>query len=152
MDLLTQLDGDIDLLLKIMSSSVAFISRKASHTPLPSSTIPLSVLGKTEAITPAEMDEAIAELVSDLIEKADSIRSIIRHLPTAQDLATDTQLQTQLDQIQSEMAHANHEYQEAVHMAKELKQEVEGLLEVVADTHSASRAWLVHELEHTHTV
>ncbi|ETS62802.1 hypothetical protein PaG_02552 [Moesziomyces aphidis] len=147
MDLLTQLDGDIDLLLKIMSSSVAFISRKAQHTPLPSSSIPLSVLGKTEAISPTEMDEAIAELVSDLIEKADSIRSIIHHLPTAQDLATDTQLQTQLDQIQYDMQRANHEYEQAVHMANELRKEVKALLQVVADTHSASRAWLVHELQ-----
>ncbi len=45
-----------------MSSSIAYISRKAKHTPLPSSSIPLTILGKTESIEPTDMDEAIPSL------------------------------------------------------------------------------------------
>ena len=89
MDLLTQLDSSLDLLLSIMSSSIAYISRKAKHSPLPASTIPLTILGKTEAIEADEMDAAIAELVEDLVAKADQIRAIIEHLPTEQSLGGD---------------------------------------------------------------
>ncbi len=103
MDLLTQLDNDIDLLLKIMSSSVAFISRKAKHQPLPSSSIPLTILGKTESIEPSDMDEAISELVSDLVEKASSIREIIEHLPTPESLGGDRELEQELAGLEGQV-------------------------------------------------
>lgn len=147
MDLLTQLDTSLDLLLKIMSSSIAFISRKASHTPLPSSTIPLTVLGKTEAITPSEMDEAISELVSDLVAKAQSIREIIEHLPTKESLGGDEELAEELRRVEGEMKEVNQEYRRAVEEVKGLKEEVEGLCRMVAEEQARGRGWLVRELE-----
>lgn len=147
MDLLTQLDSDIDLLLKIMSSSISFISRKAKHTPLPSTTIPLTILGKTEAIEPAEMDDAIAELVSDLVEKAQSIREIILHLPTKESLGGDEELEKHLAAMQEEMKEVNEEYRAAVLEVGVLREEVRGLLEVVCEGGREGRAWLVRELE-----
>lgn len=147
MDLLTQLDSDIDLLLKIMSSSVAFISRKAKHTPLPTSTIPLTILGETEAIEPAEMDDAIAELVADLVEKADSIRTIIHHLPTKESLGGDQELENDLASLQAQMSKTNAEYRSALLDAKELHDEVGTLVRLVSDRHKEARAWLMSELE-----
>lgn len=147
MDLLTQLDSDLDLLLRIMSSSIAYISRKAKHTPLPSSTVPLTILGKTESIEPAEMDEAINELVTDLVEKAASIREIILHLPTRESLGTDDELQNALTGLQREMDTANQEYISAVSAAKVLQKEVSELVQLVAEQQRQGRSWLVKELE-----
>lgn len=147
MDLLTQLDSDIDLLLQIMSSSVAFISRKAKHSPLPSSSIPLTILGKTEAISPAEMEDAIGELVSDLVEKASSIREIILHLPTEGSLGGEVELQSDLRRVEEEMEGVNREYRAAVEEVKALKGEVRELVLLVEQAGREGRAWLVEELE-----
>lgn len=147
MDLLTQLDSDIDLLLKIMSSSVAFISRKAKHAILPTSTVPLTILGKTEAIEPEEMDQAIAELVEDLIEKADSIRAIIRHLPTEESLGGDAELEAELERMEAEMKVVNDEYRSAVQEAERLRVEVGELVRLISERQIEGRAWLVNELD-----
>ncbi|CBQ71789.1 conserved hypothetical protein [Sporisorium reilianum SRZ2] len=150
MDLLTQLDSDIDLLLKIMSSSVAFISRKAKHAVLLASTIPLTILGKTEAIEPDDMDHAIAELVDDLVAKADSIRAIIRHLPTEECLGGDVELEAELARLETEMQGANEGYREAVREAERLRAEVGELVRLISERQVEGRAWLVSELEGNH--
>lgn len=147
MDLLTQLDSDIDLLLKIMSSSVAFISRKAKHAPLPSSTIPLTILGKTEAIEPDAMDEAIGELVTDLVEKAAGIREIIEHLPTKESLSGDAELEQELGRLEGEMRGVNEEYRAAVEECKVLQGEVGELVRLISERQAEGRAWLVNELD-----
>lgn len=147
MDLLTQLDSDIDLLLKIMSSSVAFISRKAKHSILPASTVPLTILGKTEAIEPDEMDHAIAELVEDLVEKADSIRAIIKHLPTEESLGGDAELEAELKRMETEMKVFNDDYRSAVQEAERLRVEVGELVRLLSERQTEGRAWLVNELE-----
>ncbi|SPC66836.1 uncharacterized protein UHOD_02338 [Ustilago sp. UG-2017b] len=147
MDLLTQLDTSLDLLLRIMSSSIAYISRKALHTPLPSSTVPLTVLGKTEAIDPVEMDDAIAELVSDLVDKAQSIREIIQHLPTKQSLGGDQELETHLKRLQEEMRDANQEYSQVRLEVDHLRAEVEALCRVLAEERRVGRGAFVKELE-----
>ncbi|SNX83324.1 uncharacterized protein MEPE_02031 [Melanopsichium pennsylvanicum] len=147
MDLLTQLDTSLDLLLKIMSSSIAYISRKAKHTQLPGSTIPLTILGKTEAIQPDEMQEAISELVSDLVEKAQSIREIILHLPTPESLGGDQELNKDLQIMQVEMKSLNNEYRAAVQEIKILNDEVRQLVRLIAEQQREGRVWLVNELE-----
>lgn len=147
MDLLTQLDNDLDLLLRIMSSSIAYISRKAKHTPLPSSSIPLTILGKTESIEPTDMDEAISELVSDLVEKASSIREIIEHLPTAESLGGDKELAEELGRLEGELGEVNGEYRSVVEECRVLRGEVGELVRRVAEGQREGRAWLVNELE-----
>ncbi|SPO24756.1 uncharacterized protein UTRI_01728_B [Ustilago trichophora] len=147
MDVLTQLDSALDLLLSIMSSSIAYTSRKAIHATLPSSTIPLTILGKTEAISPTEMDEAISELVSDLVEKAESIRSIILHLPTTEALGNEDELGQELDRLQREMSEVNKEYRRVVEEVKGLRGEVEQLARALGDKLRDGRGWLVRELE-----
>lgn len=147
MDLLTQLDSEIDLLLKIMSSSISFISRKAIHSTLPSSSIPLTILGKTEAISEAEMDEAIAELVQDLVEKAASIKEIIQHLPTEGSLGGDKELEQDLTRMESEMKVVNTEYKEAREEVEILREEVRELVKVLSEKSQEGRRWLVSELE-----
>lgn len=139
MDLLTQLDKDIDLLLKIMSSSIAYISRKAKHQQLPQSAVPLTILGKTEAVEPEVMDESIQELVEDLVTKAREIQEIILHIPD-DNLGDDAALvslflallysdwnasaemnpkQKELEHLEAEMKEANVEYRKAVKEAGE---------------------------------
>ncbi|SPO23050.1 uncharacterized protein UTRI_01728 [Ustilago trichophora] len=147
MDVLTQLDSALDLLLSIMSSSIAYTSRKAIHMTLPSSTIPLTILGKTEAISVDEMDEAISELVTDLVEKAESIRSIILHLPTEEALGGEQELKSELDGLQREMQEVNMEYKRVVKEVDELKKEVEDSSRFLGDRLRDGRGWLVRELE-----
>ncbi|KIS70403.1 uncharacterized protein UMAG_11681 [Mycosarcoma maydis] len=147
MDLLTQLDNDIDLLLKIMSSSIAYISRKAKHAPLPDSTIPLTVLGKTEAVSAVELDASISELVADLVDKADSIREIIEHLPTEASLGGDTELQHQLMAMQSELQTVNKSYMQLSTQVDSLSAEVRELLGLLTQSHSDARRWLVDQLD-----
>ncbi|CDR88648.1 uncharacterized protein SPSC_05252 [Sporisorium scitamineum] len=147
MDLLTQLDNDIDMLLKVMSSSVAYVSRKAKHSVLPDSSVPLTILGKTEAIEPEEMDQAIAELVEDLVEKADSIRAIIRHLPTEESLGGDAELEAELKRMEGEMKVVNDEYRSAVQEAERFRVEVGELVRLISERQIEGRAWLVNELE-----
>lgn len=146
MDLLTQLDSEIDLLLSIMSSSIAYISRKARHTVLPSSTIPLTILGKTESISAEEMDAAISELVTDLVDKAESIKQIIQHLPTEQDLGGEQELTAELQSMEKEMRVVNDEYRAVKEQVGRLKGEVEELVRLASERQREGRSWLVEEL------
>lgn len=147
MDLLTQLDTSLDLLLQIMSSSIAYISRKAKHQQLPSSSVPLTILGKTEAIEQDEMDQAIQELVTDLVEKAQAIKQIISHLPTKESLGSDDDLAHNLGQIQSELNQVNKEYKAAVEEAGALQSQVADLLRIVEERYRQNRGWLISELQ-----
>lgn len=147
MDLLSQLDESLDLLLKIMSSSISFISRKALHTALPHSTIPLTILGKTEAISETEMDDAILELVSDLVEKAEHIREIIMHLPTESALGGEEELEGELGRLEREMRGVNEEYRVVREEVESLRGEVGGLVRALGERRKESRGWLVRELE-----
>ncbi|PWZ00692.1 hypothetical protein BCV70DRAFT_199960 [Testicularia cyperi] len=146
MDLLTQLDGDIDLLLKIMSSSVAYVSRKAKHEVLPGTTLPLTVLGQTESIPPNEMRESIAELVADLVAKAQEIHTVIQHLPD-QSIGDESQLRVDLGSLESQLRLANDEYRAAVQEAKDLHSRVALLQEAVAREFQNSRAWLATRID-----
>ncbi|PWN47232.1 hypothetical protein IE53DRAFT_321569 [Violaceomyces palustris] len=119
MDLLTQLDNDIDLLLKIMSSSIAYVSRKASHTQLPGSDVPIALLGRTEAVPPPVMSESINELVQDLVQKANEVKQIILHLPDDNLSLLPPEQEQDLKSLQDQMLEANREYKEAIAEAGE---------------------------------
>lgn len=154
MDLLTQLDSEVDLLLKIMSSSIAYVSRKAQHQQLPandgstSAAIPLTILGQTEAISPTDMHDSAAELVADLVQKATEIKSIILHLPDTQPGTTsandgdDSQLQSDLQNLESQLHVANKEYQAACSQAAELHAAISALLAQVCAHQQDVTAWL----------
>lgn len=140
MDLLTQLDSEVDLLLKIMSSSIAYVSRKAQHQQLPPLHIPLTILGQTEAIAPAEMHDSAAELVADLVHKAAEIKSIILHLPGR--TTDDAQLTTDLHALQTQLHTANAEYRAACTQAAHLHTAISALLTQVSAHQQHVTAWL----------
>ncbi|KAN0063287.1 hypothetical protein ACQY0O_004451 [Thecaphora frezii] len=144
MDLLTQLDNDIDLLLKIMSSSIAYVSRKAKHQQLPDSTIPLTITGKTEAVEPQEMRESINELVHDLVLKAKQIQDIILHLPDDK-LGEDHALQQDLAQLETQLHAANQDYRAAVKEAQSLRAEIQSLIRQLCDGQASLRTWLISQ-------
>ncbi|EPQ26561.1 uncharacterized protein PFL1_05883 [Pseudozyma flocculosa PF-1] len=144
MDLVTQLDNDIDLLLKIMSSSIAYVSRKAKHQQLPDSLVPLTITGRTEAVEPHEMSESIDELVADLVLKAKEIQEIILHLPDDK-LGEDETLQRDLAQLESEMRVANQDYRQALKEAETLRDQVKTLTRQLCDGQAELRAWLVKD-------
>lgn len=156
-DLLTQLDSEVDLLLKIMSSSIAYVSRKAQHQPLPyddnpaAAAIPLTILGQTEAISPQEMHESAAELVSDLVNKASEIKAIILHLPDTNSAADtgssaadvdDVQLRSDLHTLERELHDANAEYEAASAQAADLHAAISSLLAQVCAHQQDVTAWL----------
>lgn len=116
-DPLTQLEAALDLLLQIVASTVAYLTRKAPHVAARADA-PLSMLGATAAtilVDEQTMAASIDELVADLVRQASVVRGLIETMP-----AYDTQTQgqeTRLEKLQTDMAAANKEYAAVVQEA-----------------------------------
>lgn len=82
MDRVTQLEEAYDTLLRIMAAAIAYLSRKAPHMQV-NPTVPLTLLGNTEAIAPEDLASSRTELVEDLVLQAKEVSWRIDQLPKA---------------------------------------------------------------------
>ena len=81
MSAITELEDSLDMLLKVMASAIAYLSRKAAHTQV-NPTVPLTTLGNTDAPSFEALQGTRAELVQDIVSQAQDVQLRISHLPT----------------------------------------------------------------------
>ncbi|KAF9242331.1 hypothetical protein BU15DRAFT_86906 [Melanogaster broomeanus] len=130
MDRITQLQDEIQRLLMIMSSSIAYLTTRSTFLQV-SEEIPITKQRNPDKFDPPEVFEANKkELVDDLIVKAKQIEVLIQSLPVPE---PEEQQAKRLQALESEMAEANDEYIRAVDRAKSLHRQFSDLLRMMLD-------------------
>ncbi|EMD41478.1 hypothetical protein CERSUDRAFT_128281 [Gelatoporia subvermispora B] len=149
MDRITQLQDEIQQLLTIMSSSIAYLTSRANFKQV-SPDIPVTKQRNPDKYDPPDVFEANKkELVTDLIVKAKQVEYLIQSLPEpepeeeqvspparswARPLTSRPPCQAQrLQALEQEISQANEEYIRAVDRAKNLYQEVSDILRTMLD-------------------
>lgn len=119
-DVITLIEQDLSLLLRILTSSIHYISTRSSMVQL-SDSIPLSrptgaagAYANSNMVERATMKESIDELTDDLIQKAKDIETLVDRLPVTQD---EEAFQSELQGLDEEMKVANEEYRSALQEA-----------------------------------
>ncbi|OCH94184.1 hypothetical protein OBBRIDRAFT_770225 [Obba rivulosa] len=130
MDRITQLQDEIQQLLTIMSSSIAYLTSRANFKQV-SPDIPVTKQRNPEKYDPPDVFEANKkELVTDLAVKAKQVEYLIQSLPEPEPEEEQAQ---RLQVLEQEMAQANEEYIRAVDRAKNLYQQVSDILRTMLD-------------------
>ncbi|GAA6022126.1 hypothetical protein JCM11491_002118 [Sporobolomyces phaffii] len=117
MDRLTQTQNSIDELVRIMSSSISYLSRQSNFKPLNEN------YPATQSIPHADPDDVFEanrkELVSDFLRKAKQLEYLIDSLPSP---PSEEELGTERDlvQLEAEVQAANKEYLDALSDAESL--------------------------------
>ncbi|PWN37455.1 uncharacterized protein FA14DRAFT_115841, partial [Meira miltonrushii] len=116
-DLISQLESDLALMLQIMTSSLHFLTHRSAHVQI-NNVIPLfqpTNLAQSHAanhlIDAETMSENIDELTDDLVLKAKEMESLLQRLPKQ---TNEDQVKRELEQIDEEMSVANQEYRDAL--------------------------------------
>ncbi|KZS90222.1 hypothetical protein SISNIDRAFT_444091 [Sistotremastrum niveocremeum HHB9708] len=126
MDRITQLQDEIEQLLNIMSSSIAYLCAKADFKQV-SEHIPLTRTRPPEKVDPPDVFEANKkEMVGDLMRKTRQIHILIQSLPVPE---PESEQAARLESLENEMTTANREYKEAVARAKNLHAQITSVLE-----------------------
>ncbi|KAI5992454.1 hypothetical protein EDD15DRAFT_2168043 [Pisolithus albus] len=114
MDRITQLQDEIQRILVIMSSSIAYLTTRSTFLQV-SEEIPITKQRNPDKFDPPEVFEANKrELVDDLIMKAKQIEVLIQSLPVPE---PEEQQAKRLQELENEMTVANQEYTQAVERA-----------------------------------
>jgi len=130
MDRITQLQDEIQQLLTIMSSSIAYLTSRANFMQV-GPDVPITKQRRPEKFDPPDVLEANKrELVADLVVKAKQIDYLIQSLPEPE--AEEVQA-TRLRSIEDEMEGANADYMRAVNRAKHLHQRISVILCTMLD-------------------
>ncbi|TDL22312.1 hypothetical protein BD410DRAFT_722957 [Rickenella mellea] len=128
MDRITQLQNEIEQLMTIMSSSIAYLCSRTNFQQV-SDAIPITKQRNPEKVDPPEVFEANkAELVSDLITKAKQVEYLIQSLPVPE---PEEEQAKRLQVLEIEMNQANDEYIAAVQRAKDLHSQVSEVLKAM---------------------
>ncbi|KAH7872682.1 uncharacterized protein C8R40DRAFT_1203338 [Lentinula edodes] len=138
MDRITQLQDEIQQLLMIMSTSIAYLTNRTNFIQV-SPEIPITKQRNPDKYdTPDVFEANKKELVTDLIRKAKQVEYLINSLPEPEPeeiqvcfLYIHTKLLVQaqrLQQLEDEMQLANTEYIQAVNRLKALHEQVTELL------------------------
>ncbi|KZP22072.1 hypothetical protein FIBSPDRAFT_931300 [Athelia psychrophila] len=135
MDRITQLQDEIQQLLTIMSSSIAYLTSRANFVQV-SEEVPITKQRNPDKFDPPDVFEANKkELVTDLVVKAKQVEYLIQSLPEPE--AEEVQA-TRLQVLENEMTEANAEYIQAVNRAKDLHRQVSDVLRtMLSDTDAA---------------
>ncbi|PIL30791.1 hypothetical protein GSI_06959 [Ganoderma sinense ZZ0214-1] len=121
MDRITQLQDEIQQLLTIMSSSIAYLTSRANFVQI-SQEVPVTKSRNTDKYDQPDVFEANKkELVTDLIVKAKQVEYLIQSLPEPD--PEERQVE-RLQALEEEMAQANAEYIQAVNRAKSLHAQI----------------------------
>ncbi|KAL6304760.1 hypothetical protein BKA93DRAFT_262188 [Sparassis latifolia] len=130
MDRITQLQDEIQQLLTIMSSSIAYLTSRVNFTQV-SQEVPITKSRKSDKVDPPDVFEANKkELVTDLLVKAKQVEYLIQSLPEPE--AEEVQAQ-RLQTLEQEMYEANADYYNAVQRAKTLHQQLTTVLRTMLD-------------------
>ncbi|KAG1775137.1 hypothetical protein EV702DRAFT_1120724 [Suillus placidus] len=114
MDRITQLQDEIQRLLTIMSSTIAYLTARSTFLQV-SEQIPITKTRNPDKYDPPELFEANkTELVQDLIVKAKQIEYLIQSLPVPE---PEQQQANRLQALEQQMQDANEEYIQAVDRA-----------------------------------
>ncbi|KAH9850587.1 hypothetical protein C2E23DRAFT_834607 [Lenzites betulinus] len=130
MDRITQLQDEIQQLMTIMSSTIAYLTSRANFVQV-SHDVPV-----TKARNPDKYDAPDAfeankkELVTDLIVKAKQVEYLIQSLPEPD---PEEEQVERLQALEQEMALANAEYIRAVNRAKNLHAQICDVLRNMLD-------------------
>jgi len=126
MDRITQLHDAIDRLLTIMQHSVYYLTERTDFLPFRPD---VPVTRKYERADAKEEFEANQkELADDLIEQAKKIEQLIDSLPVEAD--EDAQL-GRFEDLQKELVEVNEEYLTVLAEARQLRDEINAVLEHV---------------------
>ncbi|GBE89924.1 Mediator of RNA polymerase II transcription subunit 21 [Sparassis crispa] len=125
MDRITQLQDEIQQLLTIMSSSIAYLTSRVNFTQV-SQEVPITKSRKSDKVDPPDVFEANKkELVTDLLVKAKQVEYLIQSLPEPEAEEVQT--------LEQEMYEANADYYNAVQRAKTLHQQLTTVLRTMLD-------------------
>ncbi|GAW00743.1 hypothetical protein F5879DRAFT_802350 [Lentinula edodes] len=125
MDRITQLQDEIQQLLMIMSTSIAYLTNRTNFIQV-SPEIPITKQRNPDKYdTPDVFEANKKELVTDLIRKAKQVEYLINSLPEPEPEEIQAQ---RLQQLEDEMQLANTEYIQAVNRLKALHEQVTELL------------------------
>jgi mediator of RNA polymerase II transcription subunit 21 len=145
LDLISQLESDLALMLQIMSSSLHFIATRSAHVQL-NDDIPLfqaltnaSASASRQLLSPEAMAEEIEELTDDLVGKAKEMEKLIQSIPCKRD---ESVVMKELKEIDEEMVEANKDFIEALEEVSRLRSDIDSLLRALCDDHRAGRARL----------
>ncbi|KAH9947409.1 hypothetical protein B0H21DRAFT_341649 [Amylocystis lapponica] len=130
MDRITQLQDEIQQLLTIMWSTIAYLTSRANFRQV-SPDVPVTKQRKADKIDPPEVFEANKkELVQDLVVKSKQVEYLIKSLPEPE--AEEVQAM-RLQALEEEMLEANHEYIRAVNRAKTLHKQISEVVRTMLD-------------------
>ncbi|KAF8824337.1 hypothetical protein HHX47_DHR8000382 [Lentinula edodes] len=116
MDRITQLQDEIQQLLMIMSTSIAYLTNRTNFIQV-SPEIPITKQRNPDKYdTPDVFEANKKELVTDLIRKAKQVEYLINSLPEPEPEEIQAQ---RLQQLEDEMQLANTEYIQAVNRLSE---------------------------------
>ncbi|KAH9939039.1 uncharacterized protein BXZ73DRAFT_89121 [Epithele typhae] len=130
MDRITQLQDEIQQLLTIMSSTIAYLTSRANFLQV-SQDVPVTKSRNAEKYDASDVFEANKkELVTDLIVKAKQVEFLIQSLPEPD---PEEQQVERLQALEEEMNEANEEYVQAVGRAKRLHAQICDVLRTMLD-------------------
>lgn len=128
MDRITQLQDEIQNLMTIMSSTLAYLTSRADFAQV-SSDIPVTKTRNAEKVDSEEVFNANKkELVADLMMKAKQVEYLIQSLPAPE---PEEEQAKRLQALEEEMKIANEEYIAAVNRAKALHAQIDGVLKTM---------------------
>ncbi|GAA5913312.1 Srb7p [Sporobolomyces salmoneus] len=131
MDRLTQTQNSIDELIKIMYSSISYLSRQSNFKQL-NENYPV-----TQTIPHADSDDVFEanrkELVSDFLRKAKQLEYLIDSLPSP---PSEQELRTEHDlaDLEAEAQEANKEYLTALDEAESLQTQLNDSLKAILES------------------
>jgi len=126
MDRITQLQNEIEQLLTMMSSSIAYLTTRTNFEQI-SDAIPVTKQRNPDKVDAPDVFEANKkELVTDLVTKAKQIEVLIHALPVPE---SEEEQATRLQTLEDEMQQANDEYKMAVYRARDLHAQVTEVLQ-----------------------
>ncbi|KAI0932813.1 hypothetical protein AcW1_000171 [Taiwanofungus camphoratus] len=130
MDRITQLQDEIQQLLTIMSSSIAYLTSRSNFMQV-SPDIPITKQRKSDKFDqPDVLESNKKELVTDLLVKAKQIELLIQSLPEPESEEVQAK---RLQSLEEEMIQANEEYVRALNRAKSLHQQISNVLHTMLD-------------------
>ncbi|KAJ6456793.1 hypothetical protein C8R47DRAFT_1181020 [Mycena vitilis] len=130
MDRITQLQDEIQQLLTIMSSTIAYLTSRANFVQV-SEDVPITKQRNPEKFDSPEVFEANKkELVTDLIVKAKQVEYLIKSLPEPE---PEEEQAKRLQMLDEEMTVVNEEYVAAVARAKDLHGQITDVLRVMLE-------------------
>ncbi|KAJ7030324.1 hypothetical protein C8F04DRAFT_1006020 [Mycena alexandri] len=126
MDRITQLQDEIQQLLTIMSSTIAYLASRSNFVQI-SEEIPI-----TKQRNPDKYDtpEALEELVTDLIVKAKQVECLIESLPEPE---AEEERAKRLQALDDEMTVVNDEYIRAVARSKDRHSQITDTLRLMLE-------------------